>query len=119
MYICMYVCMYVCMSVCMYKIMYVCMYVCTYVCMYVCMYVYRGRPTGIYTANNPEACHFLANSSQANIIVVEDAKQRDKVLQGKVAVTEVCVDSLVFVWRLGFIHVCQLIYLTLLLVSGP
>ena len=82
------------LCVCMYVYMYVCMYVCIYVCMYVCMYVYRGRPTGIYTTNGPEACHFVANSSQANIIVVENAKQLDKILQVRVAVTEVCVNSL-------------------------
>ena len=60
-----------------------------------CLYVYRGLPTGIYTTNGPEACHFVANSSQANIIVVENAKQLDKILKVRVAVTEVCVDSLV------------------------
>lgn len=71
------------------------------------MYVYRGLPTGIYATNDPEACHFVASRSQANIIVVENAKQLDKILQGRAAVTEVCVNSLVFVWWLGFI---QLIY---------
>ena len=73
--------------------MYVCMCVCMCVYMCVCMHVYRGLPTGIFTSNNSEVCHFLANSSQANIIVVENEKQREKILQGKVAVKEVCVDS--------------------------
>ena len=88
----MYVCMYVFMYVYMYICMYVCMYVCVYVCVYVC-HVHRGLPTGIFTPNNPEVCHFLADSSQANIIVVENEKEREKILQGKVAVKEVCVDS--------------------------
>ena len=52
-----------------------------YVC--ICIYVYRGRPTGIYTSSKPEACHFVANSSRANIIVVENVKQREKILKGR------------------------------------
>ena len=67
-------------------------------CLYVCMYteVYQ---LGSMQQIDPEACHFVASRSQANIIVVENAKQLDKILQGRAAVTEVCVDSLVpFMW---------------------
>lgn len=37
--------------------------------------------TGIYATNSPEACHYLASDSRANIIVVENQKQLDKILQ--------------------------------------
>ncbi|XP_058264958.1 long-chain-fatty-acid--CoA ligase ACSBG1 [Hemibagrus wyckioides] len=42
-----------------------------------------GIMTGIYTTNSPEACHYVAHDSRANIIVVENQKQLDKVLQIK------------------------------------
>nr|CAD7429841.1 unnamed protein product [Timema monikensis] len=42
---------------------------------------YRGFAAGIYTTNSPEACHYCAENSQANIIVVEDQTQLDKILQ--------------------------------------
>ncbi len=44
---------------------------------------YRGLPTGIYTTNNPEACQYVAHNCKANIIVVENQKQLDKILQVK------------------------------------
>ncbi|XP_053371479.1 long-chain-fatty-acid--CoA ligase ACSBG1 [Clarias gariepinus] len=42
-----------------------------------------GIMTGIYTTNSPEACHYVASDSRANIIVVENQKQLDKILQIK------------------------------------
>lgn len=41
----------------------------------------RGIATGIYSTNSPEACHYVANDSRANIIMVENQKQLDKVMQ--------------------------------------
>ncbi|XP_014226106.1 very long-chain-fatty-acid--CoA ligase bubblegum isoform X1 [Trichogramma pretiosum] len=40
-----------------------------------------GFAAGIYTTNSPEACQYCAESSRANIIVVEDDKQLQKILQ--------------------------------------
>uniref|UniRef100_A0A8C9SVX6 Long-chain-fatty-acid--CoA ligase ACSBG1 n=1 Tax=Scleropages formosus TaxID=113540 RepID=A0A8C9SVX6_SCLFO len=40
-----------------------------------------GVMTGIYATNSPEACHHVASDSKANIIVVENQKQLDKILQ--------------------------------------
>lgn len=37
--------------------------------------------TGIYATNSPEACQYVASDSKANIIVVENQKQLDKILQ--------------------------------------
>lgn len=34
---------------------------------------------GIYTTNSPEACFYCAQNSRANIIVVEDEKQLEKI----------------------------------------
>ncbi|KAI5100501.1 long-chain-fatty-acid--CoA ligase ACSBG1 isoform X1 [Silurus meridionalis] len=42
-----------------------------------------GIMTGIYATNSPEACHYVANDSRANIIVVENQKQLDKILEIK------------------------------------
>ncbi|MCI4381813.1 hypothetical protein PGIGA_G00256240 [Pangasianodon gigas] len=42
-----------------------------------------GIMTGIYATNSPEACHYVASDSRANIIVVENQKQLDKILQVK------------------------------------
>ena len=39
-----------------------------------------GFSAGIYTTNSPEACKHVANNSRANIIVVEDEKQLEKIL---------------------------------------
>lgn len=35
---------------------------------------------GIYTTNSPEACFYTADHSRANIIIVEDEKQLEKIL---------------------------------------
>ncbi|XP_044139313.1 long-chain-fatty-acid--CoA ligase ACSBG1 isoform X1 [Bufo gargarizans] len=40
-----------------------------------------GITTGIYTTNSPEACYYVANDCRANIIVVENHKQLEKILQ--------------------------------------
>ncbi|CAK6951013.1 long-chain-fatty-acid--CoA ligase ACSBG1 isoform X2 [Scomber scombrus] len=40
-----------------------------------------GIMTGIYATNAPEACQYVASDSKANIIVVENQKQLDKILQ--------------------------------------
>lgn len=37
--------------------------------------------TGIYATNSPEACQYVVSDSKANIIVVENQKQLDKILQ--------------------------------------
>ncbi|XP_070524552.1 very long-chain-fatty-acid--CoA ligase bubblegum isoform X2 [Cardiocondyla obscurior] len=42
-----------------------------------------GLATGIYTTNSPEACQYCAEHSRANIIIVEDNKQLQKILQIK------------------------------------
>lgn len=41
----------------------------------------RGIVTGIYTTNTPEACYYIAYDCKANIIVVENQKQLDKIMQ--------------------------------------
>ncbi|XP_029909403.1 long-chain-fatty-acid--CoA ligase ACSBG1 [Myripristis murdjan] len=40
-----------------------------------------GIMTGIYATSSPEACQYVASDSKANIIVVENQKQLDKILQ--------------------------------------
>lgn len=42
-----------------------------------------GIMAGIYTTNSPDACLHVANDSRANVIVVENQKQLDKILQVK------------------------------------
>lgn len=42
-----------------------------------------GFAAGIYTTNSAEACFYCAESSRANIVVVEDVKQLEKILQVK------------------------------------
>ncbi|XP_026198590.1 long-chain-fatty-acid--CoA ligase ACSBG2-like [Anabas testudineus] len=42
-----------------------------------------GLATGIYTTNSPEACQYVAANCEANILVVENKKQLDKILQVK------------------------------------
>ncbi|XP_033974393.1 long-chain-fatty-acid--CoA ligase ACSBG2-like [Trematomus bernacchii] len=42
-----------------------------------------GLATGIYTTNSPEACQYVAESCEANILVVENQKQLEKILQVK------------------------------------
>ncbi|XP_067824331.1 long-chain-fatty-acid--CoA ligase ACSBG2 isoform X2 [Heptranchias perlo] len=40
-----------------------------------------GLAVGIYTTNSPEACHYVVSDSEANIMVVENNKQLQKILQ--------------------------------------
>ncbi|XP_070689704.1 long-chain-fatty-acid--CoA ligase ACSBG2-like [Pempheris klunzingeri] len=42
-----------------------------------------GLATGIYTTNSPEACQYVAANCEANVLVVENQKQLDKILQIK------------------------------------
>ncbi|KAM3611025.1 uncharacterized protein V6R79_012660 [Siganus canaliculatus] len=42
-----------------------------------------GLATGIYTTNSPEACQYVAASSKANILVVENQMQLNKILKVK------------------------------------
>lgn len=41
----------------------------------------RGFAVGIYTTNSPDACHYVAENCSANIIVVENHKQLQKILE--------------------------------------
>ncbi|XP_041283635.1 long-chain-fatty-acid--CoA ligase ACSBG1 isoform X3 [Onychostruthus taczanowskii] len=40
-----------------------------------------GIVTGIYTTNSPEACHYIAHDSRTDVMVVENQKQLDKIMQ--------------------------------------
>ncbi|XP_030322076.1 long-chain-fatty-acid--CoA ligase ACSBG2 isoform X2 [Calypte anna] len=40
-----------------------------------------GFAVGIYTTNSPEACHYVADNCSANIVVVENHKQLQKILE--------------------------------------
>ncbi|XP_067017003.1 long-chain-fatty-acid--CoA ligase ACSBG2-like [Acropora muricata] len=40
-----------------------------------------GLAVGIYATNSPEACHYVAENSDANILVVENDQQLKKILQ--------------------------------------
>ncbi|KAF4793457.1 Long-chain-fatty-acid--CoA ligase ACSBG1 [Turdus rufiventris] len=40
-----------------------------------------GIVTGIYTTNSPEACYYMVHDSKTDIIVVENQKQLDKIMQ--------------------------------------
>uniref|UniRef100_A0A673CB94 long-chain-fatty-acid--CoA ligase n=1 Tax=Sphaeramia orbicularis TaxID=375764 RepID=A0A673CB94_9TELE len=42
-----------------------------------------GLATGIYATNSPEACQYVAHNCEANVLVVEDNKQLQKILQVK------------------------------------
>ena len=41
----------------------------------------RGLSVGIYPTNSPEACQYILDNCKANVCVVENQKQLDKVLQ--------------------------------------
>ena len=43
----------------------------------------NSMATGIYSTNSPEMCKYMANTSRANIIVVEDDSQLKKILAVK------------------------------------
>ena len=38
-------------------------------------------PVGIYTTNTPEACHYISEHSEAEILIAENQIQLDKYLQ--------------------------------------
>lgn len=42
--------------------------------------IFSGFAAGIYTTNSAEACFHCASNSRANIIVVQDSKQLQKIL---------------------------------------
>uniref|UniRef100_A0A673C998 long-chain-fatty-acid--CoA ligase n=1 Tax=Sphaeramia orbicularis TaxID=375764 RepID=A0A673C998_9TELE len=42
-----------------------------------------GLATGIYATNSPEACQYVAHNCEANVLVVEDNRQLQKILQVK------------------------------------
>lgn len=44
---------------------------------------FRGFAAGIYTTNSAEACQYCLQNSRANIVVLEDEKQLEKVLKVK------------------------------------
>uniref|UniRef100_A0A672UZC5 Long-chain-fatty-acid--CoA ligase ACSBG2 n=1 Tax=Strigops habroptila TaxID=2489341 RepID=A0A672UZC5_STRHB len=40
-----------------------------------------GFAVGIYTTNSPEACHYVAENCSANVVIVENHKQLQKILE--------------------------------------
>ena len=44
------------------------------------LFVYSAHATGIYLTNSPDACHYVANHGQCQIIVVDDDTQLNKIL---------------------------------------
>lgn len=40
-----------------------------------------GFAVGIYTTNSPEACHYVAENCNANVVIVENHKQLQKILE--------------------------------------
>ena len=50
--------------------------------------IHRGLPAGIYEANSPEACHFIADNCRANVIVVENKEQLDKILKVSIVISQ-------------------------------
>jgi len=43
--------------------------------------LYSGLATGIYSTNSPDACWYVADSAECNIIVVDSDKQLQKILK--------------------------------------
>lgn len=41
----------------------------------------RGLATGVYTTNNAEACHYVLDNCNANVCVVENDSQLQKILK--------------------------------------
>ena len=44
-------------------------------------FYFSGFAAGIYTTNSPEACHYVAENCEANVIVVENDQQLQKILK--------------------------------------
>lgn len=42
-------------------------------------FYFRGIVTGVYTTNSADSVFYVLNSSQANIVIVDDSKQMEKV----------------------------------------
>ncbi len=53
---------------------------------------------GIYATNSPDMCKYMANHCKANIIVVEDEKQLEKILKVKQDLPGLCFIALRYVW---------------------
>jgi len=49
--------------------------------LYIFSILFRGLAVGIYTTNSPEACHYVAENCEANIIVAENKHQLHKILK--------------------------------------
>ena len=45
------------------------------------LYGCSGLSAGIYATNSPDACFYVLDDCKANIVVVEDQNQLDKILQ--------------------------------------
>ena len=41
----------------------------------------RGVSSGTYATNSPDVCRYIADDCKANIFVVEDQRQLDKILK--------------------------------------
>ena len=52
--------------------------------------IYSGLSAGIYTTNSPEACWYVLNDCEANVVVVENEKQLEKILEVKNAMQTSC-----------------------------
>ena len=66
--------------------------------------MYRGLPAGIYATNNSETCHFVADNCKANIIVVENKRQLDKILDVSIAIIEVYYQRLELCVQSGILN---------------
>ena len=45
------------------------------------IYFSSGFAVGIYTTNSAEACHFVAENADCNILIVENDQQLQKILK--------------------------------------
>lgn len=45
--------------------------------------IFSGLAAGVYTTNSPDAVYHVLESSNANIVVVDDTKQMDKIKEIK------------------------------------
>lgn len=60
-----------------------------------------GFAVGIYTTNSPEACQYVAENCKANIIVVENHKQLQKILQVRSGRAIRCMLTL---WKINYMN---------------
>lgn len=61
---------------------------------FLCPFCRSGFGVGVYTTNSPEACHYVAENCKANIIVVENHKQLQKILQVRPQYTKQTLSAL-------------------------